>query len=132
MKNLRFHELLLASEVEKTARRVRFHKDATVIRGDNDTGKSSIIKSLYRTLGAEPQNIHARWEVARNFDFRFFASQLFREKEREVQRIDDATPHRGFVPQSDRFSLAGNFGTGGGPPCKHGTNTERYWQYNPT
>lgn len=64
MKNLRFHELLLVSQKERSGRRIRFHEKVTVIRGSNDTGKSSIIKSLYRTLGAEPPNIHPRWEAA--------------------------------------------------------------------
>lgn len=64
MKNLRFNELLLASQIESRARRVPLHPTATVIRGENDTGKSSLVKSIYRTLGAEPQNIHPRWEDA--------------------------------------------------------------------
>lgn len=64
MKNLRFDELLLVSQVERRARRVPLHRTATVIRGANDTGKSSVLKSLYRTLGADPPNIHPRWEDA--------------------------------------------------------------------
>lgn len=61
MKRLRFTELLLLSEPEKAARRVTFHPKATIIKGANDTGKSSILKSIYQTLGAEPPNQHPKW-----------------------------------------------------------------------
>lgn len=64
MKNLRFHELLLLSRSERRARRVKFHPKANVIRGPNGTGKSSLLKSLYWTLGAEPSHIHPRWREA--------------------------------------------------------------------
>jgi recombinational DNA repair ATPase RecF len=52
MKRLVFRELKLISYKEERARRVAFHPRRTAIIGDNDTGKSSILKSLYRTLGA--------------------------------------------------------------------------------
>jgi hypothetical protein len=44
-----------------------FHPRANVIRGQNGTGKSSLIKSLYWTLGAEPAQIHPRWREANVF-----------------------------------------------------------------
>lgn len=64
MQSLELQEMLLVSHLEKRARKVIFHPRATVIRGENDTGKSSIIKSIYHAFGAEPSNIHRRWKRA--------------------------------------------------------------------
>ena len=64
MKSLRFHSCLLVSHREKRARKVEFHPEVTVLKGPNDTGKSSIIKSLYQTLGAAPAVEHPRWKGA--------------------------------------------------------------------
>lgn len=64
MKRLIFEELALLSVREGRARRIPLHPSATVIKGDNGTGKSCLIKSLYLTLGAEPPNIHPRWQGA--------------------------------------------------------------------
>ena len=54
MKNLYISEIQLLSQKEKKARKVLFDKDRTLIYGKNHTGKSSLIKSIYWTLGAEP------------------------------------------------------------------------------
>ncbi len=62
MKRLRFHELQLLAESEKTARAVSFDKPVTVIKGQNDRGKSCLIKSLYTPLGATPSVVHPKWE----------------------------------------------------------------------
>ncbi len=64
MKNCEFIEILLLSHQEQRARRIQFHPKATVIRGTNDTGKSSIIKSIYHALGAESAQVHSRWQGA--------------------------------------------------------------------
>lgn len=44
----------MSSDTER-ARMINFHKRATVITGENDTGKSSLIKSIYYAFGAEPR-----------------------------------------------------------------------------
>lgn len=54
MKNLFISELLLLSLKEKKARRITFDRKRTLIYGKNHTGKSSLIKSIYKTFGAEP------------------------------------------------------------------------------
>ncbi|HBO44363.1 MAG TPA: hypothetical protein DD670_10610 [Planctomycetaceae bacterium] len=64
MKRLIFSDLLLLSPKEKAARRLTFHPSVTVIKGPNDTGKSSVIKTIYRTLGAVPPQVHPNWEAA--------------------------------------------------------------------
>ena len=46
--------MLLLSQKEKRAKRVNFDKHRTLIYGKNHTGKSSLIKSIYRTFGADP------------------------------------------------------------------------------
>lgn len=63
MKQLLLRELLLVSRKEKKARRLKFNRDVTVIKGDNDVGKSSVIKSIYGSLGALP-TVHDRWADA--------------------------------------------------------------------
>lgn len=54
MKKLFISEILLLSQKEKKARRVEFDKHRTLIYGKNHTGKSSLMKSIYWTFGAEP------------------------------------------------------------------------------
>jgi hypothetical protein len=64
MKNLRFESLELLSLKEQRARQILFHPKMTVIIGENDVGKSSVIKSIYWTLGAEAAKIHPSWAEA--------------------------------------------------------------------
>jgi len=64
MKRLVLKEMLLMSKAEQKAKRVVFHPKLTVIKGDNHTGKSSLIKSVYNTFGARPDKMHKRWESA--------------------------------------------------------------------
>ncbi|WP_284778446.1 hypothetical protein [Agrobacterium sp. lyk4-40-TYG-31] len=64
MKSLRFEKLELLSLVENKARAIKFHPRITVIKGANDVGKSSVIKSLYWAFGAEPKSIHKAWRDA--------------------------------------------------------------------
>lgn len=54
MKNLFISELLLLSLKERKAKRIVFDRKRTLIYGKNHTGKSSLIKSIYKTFGAEP------------------------------------------------------------------------------
>lgn len=63
MKNLYISEILLLSQKEKKARKIKFDKHRTLIHGKNHTGKSSLIKSIYKTFGAEPL-INAKFESA--------------------------------------------------------------------
>lgn len=64
MRNLRFQKLHLCSELERAAKTVEFDPKATVVLGENDTGKSSLIKSLYAAFGANPLKIHPTWAKA--------------------------------------------------------------------
>jgi hypothetical protein len=43
---------------------VIFDQKRTIILGRNSTGKSCLIKSIYQTFGAEPQNLHPNWNDA--------------------------------------------------------------------
>lgn len=72
MKNLIFRELLLISHSERRAKRIRFHPKVTIIKGENDTGKSSVIKSLYAALGANSAEVHPKWNKADVFLFLTF------------------------------------------------------------
>lgn len=73
MKNLLLKELLISSDSERAARSVSFDPKVTVIKGENSVGKSSIIKTIYQTLGAVPPNIHARWKDAKTTSLLHFS-----------------------------------------------------------
>ncbi|MFD1174527.1 hypothetical protein [Oceanobacillus picturae] len=64
MRKLTFQEITLVSLKEKRARKFKFHPKVTVIKGENHTGKSSLIKSIYWAFGAKPKNVHPNWEKA--------------------------------------------------------------------
>lgn len=64
MKKLRFESLELLSRKEAKARKIEFHPLLTVIQGENDVGKSSVIKSLYWAFGATPPKFHGSWKSA--------------------------------------------------------------------
>lgn len=64
MKNLVFEEVLILSRSEGRAIGIEFDKSCTVIRGENHTGKSSLIKALYSVFGAEPGRVHPTWRKA--------------------------------------------------------------------
>lgn len=64
MKKLLIKELILLSRIEKKARRIQFHPKVTIIKGDNHTGKSSLLKSIYTTFGATPEIVHPKWKAA--------------------------------------------------------------------
>jgi hypothetical protein len=57
-------EILLYSTTERKARRVSFAPTRTIVIGSNDTGKSSLLKSIYHTFGAEPTVVHSSWKAA--------------------------------------------------------------------
>lgn len=56
--------MLLLSRQEKRARKVEFHPRTTLVRGDNGTGKSSLLKSIYACFGAKPEVVHESWTRA--------------------------------------------------------------------
>ncbi|OYU87323.1 MAG: hypothetical protein CFE29_25285 [Bradyrhizobiaceae bacterium PARB1] len=61
MKSLRFENIWLLSKKEERARKVKF-ETTNLIVGMNHTGKSSLIKSLFVTLGAAPEGNLADWD----------------------------------------------------------------------
>ncbi|MCK1392052.1 ATP-binding protein [Bradyrhizobium sp. 1] len=66
MTNLVFKEVSILSKVEKTARRETFDPRVNLVTGENDVGKSTLIKSLYHTLGADVPGLqNERWKKAR-------------------------------------------------------------------
>ncbi|MEC1635120.1 hypothetical protein P9D98_10675 [Bacillus mojavensis] len=64
MRKLILREITLVSLKEKKARKFKFHPKVTVIKGENHTGKSSLIKSIYWAFGAKPKKVHPNWEKA--------------------------------------------------------------------
>ena len=66
MKTLVFEEILVLSKAEKAARRETFDPKINLLTGENDVGKSTLIKSLYHTLGADVPGLqNAVWKSAR-------------------------------------------------------------------
>ena len=64
MRNFQLESILLVSHHERKAKKVEFHPKVTIIKGANDTGKSSLIKSIYNGFGAEPPKVHRKWKEA--------------------------------------------------------------------
>lgn len=64
MKNFLFEDIWLLSNADKRGRRVSFHPKKNLIVGRNHTGKSTIIKNLFVTLGARPQGELQEWDEA--------------------------------------------------------------------
>ena len=64
MKHLIISEIALLSEEEKRARRETLDPKRTIVLGSNETGKSSLLKSIYHAFGAEPARQHPRWQQA--------------------------------------------------------------------
>ncbi len=66
MRKLVFKEVSILSKVEKAARTETFDPRLNLIIGENDVGKSTVIKSLYHTLGADVPGLqNARWKRAK-------------------------------------------------------------------
>jgi len=62
MKSLRFENIWLLSHRDKKARHVSFHPKKNLLRGRNHTGKTSLIRSIFETLGAKPQGKLESWD----------------------------------------------------------------------
>lgn len=62
MKNFLFENIWLLSHKDQRARKIQFHPHKNLVVGRNHTGKSSLIKTLFRTLGARPQGELAQWD----------------------------------------------------------------------
>jgi len=62
MKSFIFESIWLLSRRDQRARAISFHPNKNLIVGRNHTGKSSIIKNLFLTLGARPQGKLAQWD----------------------------------------------------------------------
>lgn len=61
MKRLVFEKILILSYREKKAIEIQFDPKRTIIKGDNQVGKSTLLKSLYYTFGANPAIINDNW-----------------------------------------------------------------------
>lgn len=68
MTGLVFKKLWIVSKLEKAARIVSFQAGTNILTGENDVGKSTLIKSLYHSIGADaPQMNNTRWKRGRAF-----------------------------------------------------------------
>lgn len=62
MKSFRFESIWMLSRRDRRARRVEFHENKNLIWGRNHTGKSSLVKTMFLTLGAKPQGNLTQWD----------------------------------------------------------------------
>lgn len=62
MHRFRFENIWLISRREKKARHVKFHPSKNLLVGRNHTGKTTLIRSLFETLGAKPQGELEEWD----------------------------------------------------------------------
>ena len=62
MKSFLFESIWMLSRRDRRARRVEFHENKNLIWGRNHTGKSSLVKTMFLTLGAKPQGTLTHWD----------------------------------------------------------------------
>ncbi|MBN9626029.1 MAG: hypothetical protein ABS43_28670 [Bordetella sp. SCN 67-23] len=62
MHRFRFKNIWLLSHQEHKARHVEFHPRKNLLVGRNHTGKTTLIRSLFETLGATPQGKLEQWD----------------------------------------------------------------------
>lgn len=62
MKSLRFKKLWLVSEASRAARSIEFNPKMTLLVGKNHTGKSTLVKHIFKTLGCETKGKTDRWD----------------------------------------------------------------------
>lgn len=62
MKRLTIKKLIVISQSESRSLEVPFEKGLNIVLGGNKTGKSSIIKSIFTTLGCECKRIETDWK----------------------------------------------------------------------
>jgi hypothetical protein len=63
MKSLRFSDIAILSTKERRARRIEFDQGSNLILGLNHTGKSTVTKMLFETLGANPTGKLEGWDT---------------------------------------------------------------------
>jgi hypothetical protein len=62
MKNFVLEKVFLLSQKERKAKEIEFHPKKNLIVGVNHTGKSTLIKSIFKTLGATPVGKLKNWD----------------------------------------------------------------------
>ncbi|QNU42038.1 hypothetical protein IDH70_11730 [Mixta calida] len=62
MQRFRFKNIWLLSHREQKARHVEFHPNKNLLVGRNHTGKTTLIRSLFETLGAKPEGKLEQWD----------------------------------------------------------------------
>ena len=62
MKRLIIQKLIVISQIESLSLEIPFKRGLNIILGGNKTGKSSIIKSIFTTLGCDCKSIEADWK----------------------------------------------------------------------
>lgn len=62
MKSLRFKKLWLVSEASRAACSIEFNPKMTLLVGKNHTGKSTLVKHIFKTLGCETKGKSDRWD----------------------------------------------------------------------
>ncbi|MBK9260347.1 MAG: hypothetical protein IPM54_10975 [Polyangiaceae bacterium] len=64
MRSLLLRRIYIQSPRERRARMVELDRKVTVIQGENRTGKSSLIRTIWHCFGASPSTTSSRWERA--------------------------------------------------------------------
>ncbi|WP_426396443.1 hypothetical protein ACN9M1_00430 [Ralstonia sp. R-29] len=62
MKSFRFENIWLLSHQAKKAKHINFHPKKNLVVGRNHTGKTSLIRTLFETLGAKPHGKLEFWD----------------------------------------------------------------------
>lgn len=71
MQNFRFDDIWILSTKERRGRKLTFNPGTNLVVGKNHTGKSTIIKTLFATLGAKPSGKLEKWDQTASSGVRF-------------------------------------------------------------
>ena len=101
MKRLVFEEIQILSYKERKAIKIQFNPKKTIIKGANQVGKSSLIKSIYYTLGATPAVLNPNWLLAEPITYlkfnvdniKFSVLRYDKTKYAAVNENGEVTPH---------------------------------------
>jgi hypothetical protein len=117
MSSLHFLELVLLSKAEKKARRIGLSRSKNLVLGENDVGKSTLIKSLYHALGADvPQLNNTRWKNAKPiYILKFAINNTVRYVVRDERYFGLFNASKQLVGRYRGITTAGGFSAGINP-----------------
>lgn len=104
MRNFRFDDIWILSTKERRGLGLTFRPGTNLVVGKNHTGKSTIIKTLFATLGAKPSGELDRW------DRTAISAVRFSIDDRQFRAVCDGTRRALFDSEGRLLTASSSFG----------------------